>query len=105
MAYCDKTAFTGAFCTETKVADLFFKLAGEVVTKSCSGEKIFIIFFRKAGICVGNLDAYVRRGCKRITLYMVDGKKIISEMIDTFQSFVSWITFSVYGMKLLTQLF
>ena len=105
MADSDQTAFAGAFGTEIEVADLLLKLACKIITESCPGECIFVIFFRKSSVSVRNLDTYMRRGCERVTLDMVDGEKLVSELIDALQTFICGITFSIYGMKLLTQFF
>lgn len=69
----DQTAFSGAFCTEGKMADLLFKLSGEKVAESCSGQRIFTVSFRESGCLAGNPDTDMGRGSKRIPLNMVNG--------------------------------
>ena len=100
----DQTAFPGAFCTETVDRDMFFKLSGEKILKSNPGYRRPKAEIRKSGFFSGNRDTYMRRGSKRISLYVINGQKIVWKAIDSFQTFISRITFLVYRRKLLPKL-
>ena len=97
----NQTAFTRTFCTEGIVVYLLFKLARQMVGKGDTCEIVFAVGIRKTGIFAGNMDTDVGGRCKRISLYMVDGKDIMPKLVTAFQRFVGGITFSVDGLKLL----
>ena len=96
----NQTAFARTFCTEGIVVYLLFKQARQMIGKGDTCEIIFAVCIRKTGIFAGNMDTDVGRRCKRIPLYMINGKDIMPKLVTAFQRFVSGITFSVDGLKL-----
>ena len=100
----DQTAFSGAFCPETVSGNQFFKFSGEKILKSDPGDRRPEAEIRKSGFFSGNRNTYVGRGGKRISLYMINGQKIVRKAIDSFQTFIGWIAFPVYRRKLLSKL-
>ena len=75
--------------------------AVQAVKENPPCEIVFAVGIRKTGIFAGNMDTDVGGRCKRISLYMIDGKDIMPKLVTAFQRFVGGITFSVDGLKLL----
>ena len=90
-----KAAFARAFGFEIAVGKAGRKPPGKMIFQGDTAVILFIILLWKACGFMGNLHVQGRGGCKRVSLYMVDGKNIIVKLICPCKGFVGRISLPV----------